>query len=671
MIALLAALALPSWTPIPLRRADDRRAGRRGGEGGQVVTSLAVDPSGRFLLMGIDVAGVYRSLDGGATWSAATVGYWPRGCCGLAIDPGNPKRCLAVGANSAPGDWHGIWISTDGAASWRATSLRARIAGHQDGRVQLAFDPATFDGERTRVVYWSRARVDHAGWGTPDLHPAVYRSDDGGETWRELPDSAKAAGGPIRVGANGAVFAAGAEGLYRSGDKGESWTLVRKGAVEGFDLSPARPSAVWANTGDGLFFSNDRGASWTALPAGEIAEKGFVLKGLAVSPVDPLRMVIWRDQPGAWDRRRYASSDGGRTWSRSGFDDAGAFLPNNARGAVFAWSPKDARRLWSVGGDWPTVSTDGGLTYRYSGTGDNAVLVGGMWSFCLQDPQTMFFGSQDYNGAITRDGGDAWRTTNVAGNGWGGFVYGGYAVTPRFLVAGNADGWGGKRILRVSQDGGATWTDTKVELGGPDVSFGVPGDPKVAFAHDHRTGDGGATWAKMAGCDGVFATGVKGELLGVAGRSVVRSVDEGIHWAKLADAPDEVRDLAYDPVRRRVYAVLGDRAAFWSSGWQWLDLPKNQFGGTNARSVAVDPSDPAVVYVAQAANVFSTTAAMVRSTDAGKTWTNLTRNSPLGPGERDGGREGLCVRVHPKTREAWVSTSCYGIWKVSPPTKPK
>ncbi|CAN5397428.1 hypothetical protein BH11ARM2_BH11ARM2_10830 [soil metagenome] len=662
---LLFAMVTQGWTPIPLRAS----TAQMGGEGAQVITSLAADGSGRFLLMGIDVAGIYRSSDGGASWSPATVGYWPRGCSAVGIDPKNPKRCLAIGANSATGDWHGPWISTDGAASWRATPLRAKIAGHQDSRVQIAYDPASFDGERTRTVYWSRVRNDAASWGTPDVHPAIYRSDDGGETWRELPGSEKAAGGVIRCApGGGTVYAAGADGLYRSDDGGGSWRLLKGGRFEGFDVSADRPGAVWANTADGVCFSGDGGKSWSDLPAGGLAEKGYVLKNLSVSPVDASRMVVWRYQePNQWDWRRYASSDGGKSWTRAEFDNTGAFLPYNVRGASFVWSPKDPKKLWSVGGDWPTVSRDGGLTYRYSGAGDTGILVGGMWNFCAADPDTVFFGSQDYNGAITSDGGATGTYTNVSGNGWGGFVYGGYAVTPKLLVAGNADGWGGKRILRVSKDGGATWRDTGIALGGPDVSFGVAGDPKVAFAHDRRTGDGGATWTKMDGCDGVFTSGAKGELLGTLGHAVVRSLDKGRTWTTVADAPDEVRDLAYDPVRKRVYAVLGDRAAYWAGGWNWLDLPKNQFGGTNARSVAVDPAHPEVVYVASAANVFSTTVAMVRSTNAGKTWTNLTHNSPLKPGERDGAREGLCVRVHPITREAWVSTSCYGLWKIGPP----
>ena len=62
---------------------------------------------------------------------------------------------------------------------------------------------------------------------------------------------------------------------------------------------------------------------------------------------------------------------------------------------------------------------------------------------------------------------------------------------------------------------------------------------------------------------------------------------------------------------------------------------------------------------------------MLRSRDGGATWQNLTRQAPLpsdrrDPNQLDGGREAICVRVHPKTRQAWVSTSCYGIWKWVP-----
>jgi hypothetical protein len=68
MMTVPLLLAPPRvWTPISLRTAADRAAGRAGSEGGQVILGLAADASGGFLLMGVDVAGIYRLLDGGKT----------------------------------------------------------------------------------------------------------------------------------------------------------------------------------------------------------------------------------------------------------------------------------------------------------------------------------------------------------------------------------------------------------------------------------------------------------------------------------------------------------------------------------------------------------------------------------------------------------------------------
>jgi hypothetical protein len=97
------------------------------------------------------------------------------------------------------------------------------------------------------------------------------------------------------------------------------------------------------------------------------------------------------------------------------------------------------------------------------------------------------------------------------------------------------------------------------------------------------------------------------------------------------------------------------------------NLPKDQWNGRRVSSVAVDPHDDNVVYVACHRDLFSTNAAVLRSTDAGKTWTNLTRNKPLDGKNKDGGREAIVVRVHPRTRYAYVATSCYGIWRIGPP----
>lgn len=99
-----------------------------GGEGAQAGRAVAVSGDGKIVMWGTDVGGLFRSLDGGATYEPCNVGYSPRGTAGVVFDPKNPLRLLSVGANSQAVGENGLYLSENGAASWRAVQL-AKIGG--------------------------------------------------------------------------------------------------------------------------------------------------------------------------------------------------------------------------------------------------------------------------------------------------------------------------------------------------------------------------------------------------------------------------------------------------------------------------------------------------------------------------------------------------------------
>ena len=76
---------------------------------------------------------------------------------------------------------------------------------------------------------------------------------------------------------------------------------------------------------------------------------------------------------------------------------------------------------------------------------------------------------------------------------------------------------------------------------------------------------------------------------------------------------------------------------------------------------------PEVIYVGGPRNTYTSKATICRSIDGGKTWRNLTINTPLGEGVADGPHEVSLVRVNPFTREAWVAGQCFGMWRIAPP----
>lgn len=648
--------------------ADQRQAGWRGGEGGQWPRALAVDSTGRSLLLGIDVGGIFRSRDGGSTWEPANVGYSPRGCVSLAFDPRNSRRAIAIGGNSSAMDEHGVYLTEDGAASWKSV-FPLRTGGLEEFRIQVTYDPSSYDPvlKETRVVYYSRIREDKVSWGTVESHPALYESKDGGRSWRELRGVPQLGGSFLAPHPKGErLWAGGHDGLYLYNlDEGTLENRLR-GEVTGLATVPSEPLSVWVSQAQGLFHSKNEGKTWRKLNIAPLIREKARLRHIAVSPADPRRILVWSDEsPHGWDWKRWVSHDGGETWTEQKKVSSGAFLPDNTRQGLAVWHPTNPEIAWGLGGDWPTRSTDGGKSFRYSGQGVNNIFIGNSMSFSLSDPNLLFFGSQDYNGAFTANGGAAWNYTPISGEGWGGFCYGGYALNRDVFVVGEAPSWGGARRIKISRDGGKTWQDTGQVNTGLDFSYGAPGDKNVLFIGNHRSPDQGKTWTVMTDCDAVVTHG-GAALYGIKRGTpwkVVQSADNGLTWTTVGETSDDIFDLAWDPSQARIIAAVGLEARALKNGaWERLNIPRDQYRQTRVRSVAVDPSDPRVVYVGSAGNVYSVNNAVLRSGDGGKTWQNLTRQTPLRSGEKDGGREAVMVRVHPRTRHLWVATGCYGFW---------
>ncbi len=175
------------WVQMPLVSTDLRARGFPGGEGGQWPRSIACDSSGGFLLLGVDVGGIYRSSDSGRSWEPANVGFLGRGASGLAIDPRSRRRAIAVATNTSVFDRNGLYLTEDGASSWRLVHP-APISGNEFRR-QVAFVPTPGDGSMTRLAFWSRVADDRPSFGTAVSEPGLYRSSDGGRGRARRPAS--------------------------------------------------------------------------------------------------------------------------------------------------------------------------------------------------------------------------------------------------------------------------------------------------------------------------------------------------------------------------------------------------------------------------------------------------------------------------------------------------
>ncbi|RFC43365.1 MAG: hypothetical protein DVB23_002672 [Verrucomicrobia bacterium] len=647
------------WEAIPLVSSDIRAAGHAGGEGCQFVQAMAIDAkAGEFLLMGTDVGGIYRSTDGGKAWEPCNVGYHPRGNCGFAIDPNNADRALAVGANSSAHKSHGIYLTTDRAATWTHVCQVDGYGGYRSYHDKIAFDPSSSDPEvkGSRIAYWS----------APDPAGGFYRSEDGGASWQKIRDDFGE--GIVRVNpANGIVYLGNRQGFHLSRDRGKTFVQTWSGEVRDVAVVAEQPGKVWIASSGKLWISIDEGSVFSEFRGSWYP--GNVIS-LSVSPADARQMVVCQ-QNGPFDFSIHRSGDGGLNWKKGRWDNRHAFMPFNGRPQKFAWHPSDPERVWALGGDWITSSRDRGAVFSWDANGFNGVLVGGLFTFNLQDPDLLYVGSQDYNGAVTSDGGKTWSYCNASGHGWGGFTYGAYAVTREVLVTQVAQEWNGPGVIAVSRNGGKSFARTRLSCSGLPVASGDPKAAEVIYFSNWRSLDLGKNWTRMEGCQGVLAATLDGDrkVYGANGNEVVESGDLGETWTTVVRLPVPVVDLAVGAGAGAFYMAAEGHRLFRFGGGNLEEitrrLPVDQYGQVSVATVATDPVDPAIVYAGGPRDLYATDTSVVKSSDGGQTWEVLTRNlrlAPRGTG-KDGARECFALRVHPRTRELWAAGGCYGLWK--------
>ena len=262
--------------------------------------------------------GMYKSTDAGHTWEH--IGLDRTEQIGrVLVDPRNPNVVFAAALGHAygPNPERGVFRSTDGGKTWKKVLYKSA----DTGAIDLAFDP-----RNPQVIYAALWQTRRPPWSVypPSNGPdsGLYKSTDGGNTWKHLTGNGLPSQGLGRIGIAVApsnprriylIVDAKQGGLYRSDDAGHTWKRINGehrlwgrgwyfGAVT---VDPQDDNTVYvANTA--LYRSRDGGKSFTVLKA---SPGGDDYHNLWIDPKDPHRMIT------ASDQGVVISVDGGRTWS--------------------------------------------------------------------------------------------------------------------------------------------------------------------------------------------------------------------------------------------------------------------------------------------------------------------------------------------------------------------
>jgi photosystem II stability/assembly factor-like uncharacterized protein len=291
---------------------------------------------------------------------------------GFAVDPNNAARYFVAAASG------GVWKTINSGATW--TAVFDKEGSYSIGAIVL--DP------KNPLTVWVGTGENNSQRSV-SYGNGVYRSDDGGKTWKNVGLKASEHIGRIAidpkdsetvyVAAQGPLWGAGGDrGLYKTTDGGKTWkkilSISDNTGVTDVVIDPQNPSTVYAasyqrrrhmwtliNGGpeSALYKSTDAGATWNKLKAGlPTTDLGRI--GLAISPVDS--NVLYASVEAA-DRKGgiFRSNDRGGSWERRNEFDAGAMYYSR-----IVADPQNVDRIY-VMNVFLMVSDDGGKTLRRLG----------------------------------------------------------------------------------------------------------------------------------------------------------------------------------------------------------------------------------------------------------------------------------------------------------------
>ncbi len=583
------------------------------GGGAGRVNCIAFDPFDPDIVWaGSPSGGLWKSVNGGATWNNSWDDLPNLGISSIVIDHKNPDTMYVATGDGDAGDTYSIGVlkSTDGGSTWFTTGLSYAVSS----------------GIRIRKLV---------------MHPVNNRF----------------------------LIMAASDGLYYTADGGSSWNQPRTGGFYDIEMFPGNSDIWYAAQGTKVFKSTNAGTAWFASGSG-LPTTGLYRIALAVTPSAPgyvyalicnntdygfKGFYISRDSAKTWIAQNTTKNILG--WNTSGSDAGGQGWYD----LVTAASPADSLTVFAGGVNiWK--STNGGVTWVL-----NAHWYGGGGKPYVHADQHVFEyvpGTENlwagHDGGInkTTDGGTTWQDLSY-GLGIHQFYRIGLSRSnPRLMYGGTQDNGTDRYSSGIwTNVYGGDGMEALVDYSDENIAYG-----ELYYGDMFRTMNGGASWASVNNGvleDGAWVTPFiihpdSAEILYKATTRIYKTTDRGTWWFPVSNvlSGNTITSLAI-AAKNPLYMYASNASYVYrttNGGVKWDTIVNSGIS-----YMAVHPDEPEIVYVTK--SNYSSGQKVFKSTNAGADWINLSAGLPNIPFN--------CVTLHPDNGNHVYTGSELGVFHSS------
>jgi photosystem II stability/assembly factor-like uncharacterized protein len=546
--------------------------------------------------------GVYKSLDGGKTWK--NIGLRDSRAIGkVIINPSNPDIVFvaALGHPYGPNTERGIFRTIDGGKNWEKVLYK----DENTGGIDVAFDP-----HNPNILFASLWQARRTSWSMTDGGPGsgLYRSADGGTTWKRLEEHGLPKGPYGRIGI---AVAANSDRIYA--------------------LIEAR------NPDGGLYRSDDGGETWEFInPSHSLWQRPWYYMHIIADPRDENVVYIM-------DVEAFKSTDGGHLFNK-------VKIPHGDNHGLWI-DPRDTRRMIASNDGGVTITLDGGKNWTPQENQPTAQFYHVITDTAMpyrvygsqQDAGTVAIASRSDDGVIDRSD---WYDV---GGGEAGYIAP-YLPDPNIVYAADYQG----NITRydrhigqiksiteqpeLSDAHGASFLEHRFQWTAPVLLS--PHDPNTLYHAGERlfkTTDGGVHWQAIS----PDLTRNDKSKQQPSGGDITLD-DTGTEYY------DTIFAVAESPISRGLIWIGTDDGLVQitrDEGKNWANVtPKDLPEWSRVSQIDASPLDAGTAYVAVDRHQNDDLRPYIyKTSDYGQTWTKLTNGIPEGSFVR-------AVRQDPKKR---------------------